>query len=92
LEGREGLLPLFSIKLALWTIAASFRSPFSFFQEKGAGGMSWFQQTHPFPLLEGREGLLPLFSIKLALWTFAAFFRSPFSFFQEKGAGGMSWF
>jgi len=42
LEVREGLLLLSSIKLALWTLAAFFRSPFSFFQEKGGGGMSWF--------------------------------------------------
>jgi len=42
LEGREGLLPFSSIKLALWNFVAFFRSPFSFFQEKGAGEMSWF--------------------------------------------------
>ena len=46
LEGREGLLPFSSIELALWTFAASFHSPFSFFQEKGVGGMSWFHHSN----------------------------------------------
>jgi len=69
------------------TFAAFFCSPFSFFQEKGGGGMSWFRNS-PDSFLGSKRGTFADFFLFNKRYRLLQLSSAPLLFFPREGGRG----